>query len=475
MKPNTCLVVDVWEGQLEIDEAVLKANGVAGMGIRLNDMNGGHHMDTNFVKQWAEAKNFVRFPYFVYNPWVDGAANFAWLAANVPPEAMSVAVDVEVRKPGYLERAYAGELAKFLTLCKSRWKMIIYTAQWFLPYLSSWPWVDYWWAQYPDPTSYFGGVKTWDDLKLRLDKLDKPFNARLVPGNLKMWQFSGDFLVLPGNNRPMDINLFYGTEQDLADYFGTGTTPDPPPPPQPPQKPGLYIFNINNYYERPGGGPLTLPMGTEPRLGDNILRVLWTSLRPVLYRLNTANPDAVDLIIRPDWGPSKGREGDFIKWIGLLWPGRNVVNIREVVQGPSASSGWWGRVDGVTVEQAMAISANDNPDLVHMVYDYNRSNGWGERAKPVYVPLLGGPWYVELKKLVSVDSLLPRIVRIRAFPRLNVRGGPGMEFEVVGYKKYDEGVLVDQMVTGSGGLWGKVSNGWIALRNNGKNWTDWRI
>ena len=135
MKENTCLVVDVWEGQLEIDEAVLKANGVAGMGIRINDMSGGHHMDTNFTKQWEQAKGFVRFPYFVYNPWVNGAANYAWLAANCPPEVKSIALDVEVRYTGYSPNTYAGELVKFLELAKTKWKVIIYTAQWFLPYL----------------------------------------------------------------------------------------------------------------------------------------------------------------------------------------------------------------------------------------------------------------------------------------------------------------------------------------------------
>jgi aspartate 1-decarboxylase len=56
MKPNTCLVADLYEGSLEIDEPVLKANGVAGMIIRLNDMNGGHHLDTGFSNMspsWA--------------------------------------------------------------------------------------------------------------------------------------------------------------------------------------------------------------------------------------------------------------------------------------------------------------------------------------------------------------------------------------------------------------------------------------
>jgi len=223
MKDNTCLVIDVWEGQLEIDEAVLKANGVAGIGIRLNDMNGGHHLDTGFVKQWEEAKGFVRFPYFVYNPWVNGTQNYVWLEANMPAEAKSVAIDVEVRFGEITPAKYAGELNKFLSLANSQWKTIIYTGQGYLNLLSKWPKCDYWWAQYPNPQTYFGGVKTWAALKKVLDNpaLTLPFNHTVVPGTLKMWQFSGDYLILPGTVRDIDVNLFYGTEADLAKYFGT--------------------------------------------------------------------------------------------------------------------------------------------------------------------------------------------------------------------------------------------------------------
>ncbi len=473
MRPRTCLVVDVWEGQLEIDEAALKANGVAGMGIRLNDMNGGHHMDAGFQKQWAEAQNFVRFPYFVYNPWVDGAANFAWLAANVPVEVLAVAVDIEVRKTGYPATTYAAEVAKFLLLCKSRWKMIIYTAQWFLPDLAAWPDVDYWWAQYPDTSMYLKNVKTWDDLKLRLDDLDKPFNLGLIPGKIKMWQFSGDFLVLPGSPRMIDVNIFYGTAQDLADYFGTG------PAPEPPLKTGLYSFASSNYYARPGGGPLTLAMSRQRKLGYNLVRLNWAVLKPVLFKLNPSNAAAVDLIARPDWGPSKGRDGEFLKWIGLLWPGRNVVKIEEVVDGTPDAPGWWGRVEGVPLANAGTLNVYDNPDVVHMVYDFHKTNGYCERAKPVYVPILDGTWWVEMNKLVSVDGLLPKVVKIRAAPRLNVRAGPGMDSVVIGFKNYSEGVIIDQVKIGKGGIWGRVAGSspaqWIGLRSNGTNWTDWKI
>lgn len=225
---ETCLVIDVWEGQLNIDEKVMRENGVAGVGIRINDMNGGHHMDTSFARQWVEAEGMVRFPYFVYNPWVSGRENYSWLAANMPYGAKSVAIDVEVVMAGYPATTYAGELNIFLELAKTKWKTIIYTAQWFLPYLSKWPKMDYWWAQYPDQERYFGNVKTWDDVRRKLmdPVLARPWNEKYCPGTVKMWQFSGDYLRLPGTSRDIDVNVFYGSAAELAAYFGDGQDAD---------------------------------------------------------------------------------------------------------------------------------------------------------------------------------------------------------------------------------------------------------
>lgn len=468
MRANTCLVVDVWEGSLEIDEAVLKQNGVAGMGIRLNDMNGGHHLDQNFWKQWRDSRNFVHFPYFVYNPWVDAAANFAWLAANCPAEVLTVAVDVEVRMPGYQPQAYARELDKFLQLCAARWKMIVYTAQWFLPYLAWWPHVDYWWAQYPDPDNYFAGVTTWVELKRRLDRLDKPFNSGSIPGSLRLWQFCADYLTLPGFSTLVDVNLFYGSEQDLADYFGSGRADKPK------QGAGLYTFSDVNYYSR-SKGPLTLPLGRQRKLGDNLVTLDWHQLKPVLQNLNPSNRDALGLITRPDWGPTRGRDGDKVRWLGLLWPGRNVVKIEETAPGLLDSTSLWGRVNGISIENAGNLNPNDNPDLVHMIYDFHSGSGWGARNKPVYVPILNGPWWVEMNKLVSVSALLPKTVKITAFPRLNVRASAGTNSVVAGYKYFGESVVISEVKIGPGGLWGKIPDGWIALRHNGTNWTDWKM
>jgi hypothetical protein len=226
MNKDTCLVIDVWEGSLEIDEALLKENGVYGIGIRLNDMSGGHHKDKTFDSQWYQARGMVRFPYFVFNPWVDGRANYNWLLANMPAGATSVAIDVEVIYNAVPPAKYGAELSAFLSLANKKWKTIIYTAEWFLNKVTPWAKQDYWWAQYPDPAFYLYGTRSWDELKKRLDNpnLQKPMNAAKIPGNLKMWQFSGDYLILPGTIRDIDVNIFYGTTTELAQYFGQEVT-----------------------------------------------------------------------------------------------------------------------------------------------------------------------------------------------------------------------------------------------------------
>ena len=55
-------LIDVWEGALDIDEALLRNAGVVGIITRLNDINGGHHKDENFDKQWEQSQYFCVLP-----------------------------------------------------------------------------------------------------------------------------------------------------------------------------------------------------------------------------------------------------------------------------------------------------------------------------------------------------------------------------------------------------------------------------
>lgn len=223
------LVLDVWEGQLEIDEAELLVGGVDGIVIRLNDMNGGHHMDAGFAKQWVDVEMFERWPYFVYNPWVSGKENYDWLVKHMPAGCPSVAVDVEVKKPGLNPVEYGLQLQEFMWKAEIHWQAHIYTGEWFLPNVEPWPKdADYWWAQYPLSMYPSRRVElTWEELQRKIEKLTwPPANAYICPGKVKMWQCSGDRFILPGTSRAMDINLFPGDLNDLVSWLGYKERPE---------------------------------------------------------------------------------------------------------------------------------------------------------------------------------------------------------------------------------------------------------
>jgi len=228
---NYLLLVDTYESET-IDEAALKANNVSGMIIRLNHIEGGHHLDANFTTQWSETgkAGLLRVPYFVYNPWVNGQGNYDWLVKHIPFEAGAIMVDIEVVYTGYSPVTYAAEVVKFFQLVGPRWNYMIYTGEGFQSLLSSWPKdADYWWAQYPNslypPTSQ---KWTWDQVRAKIDTMDGPYNAAKVPGRLKMWQASGDRLILPGSAKPIDVDVFPGTYDELKAWINEKTTlPDP--------------------------------------------------------------------------------------------------------------------------------------------------------------------------------------------------------------------------------------------------------
>jgi len=220
---NPILLVDTWEDGGEIDEAYLFANGVSGMIVRLNDIDGGHHMDAGFAAQWEQARSFpVRIPYFVFNPWVSGHRNYDWLVANMPSEARAVMLDIEVAYSGITPDQYAAEVETFCSLVNLQWNSMIYTGEWFLPYLSTWPKsAGYWWAQYP--FALYPSVKqplSWGKLRDKLAAFSLPANASKVPGQLRMWQFTADRYIMDGCTRAMDVNAWLGTMDELLDFAG---------------------------------------------------------------------------------------------------------------------------------------------------------------------------------------------------------------------------------------------------------------
>ena len=213
------LGIDAWEGSLEINEAEFRKGGVEFAFIRLNDMSGGHHKDTGFDKQWGEAADFIRAPYFVYNPWVSGSANYSYLRSILPAGVTAISLDVEVRYSGYSPTTYAQEVEKCIKLIRGAGMTpIIYTGGWFLGNLSYWlEYVDYWWAAYPyelypEVTTY----TTWDVIKAKLENISFwPDIIKAVPGPCALWQCSGDRYILPGTVRTLDINVFNGSPADM--------------------------------------------------------------------------------------------------------------------------------------------------------------------------------------------------------------------------------------------------------------------
>lgn len=443
------LVVDVWEAETNLDYGVLKQNGVDGIVIRLNSISGGLHMDANFVTQWSEAgaAGFARAPYFVFNPWRTGAENATWLFANLPGGYKGrIFVDVEVKYTVITTGQYATELAKFCEIVNSHNPVSIYTGEWFLPNLSKWPSLyTYWWAQYMnvlyDNVKYVL-PKTWDALRTVLAGIqDKPTNAIKCPGFIRLWQISGDRLILPGSTREIDVNVFFGTTKDLYDFFGTPQVVEPPadvitlksvtvaglvvpevvtvtwttgagdvtqtidqtpivvpPPPPPGETTNLYRVAAECWpithapLTKPGdGGPLTQPMSHTPKIAHETtaLSVYWQN-----YIKLWNNAKGWEKISAPNFGPSKGfNDNGKLIYIGLVYPGANHVNVLEI-------QGEWARIQSI---QAVSLTEDPikTPWLFHRVCD-NLGNPVLVDGKPIICPIIGGPWWVPMIALKRV-------------------------------------------------------------------------
>lgn len=214
------LGLDVWEGSLDIDETTLKAGGVEFLIIRLNDMNGYNHPDENFTRQWEQAENFIRWPYYVYSPWYSGKDNFDWMMAHLPAGCNHIAVDVEVRRTNYSPISYYVQVMDFCYRLGSVMGYEIYTGQWFLDVLAAWPNCNYWWARYPY-AYYPASRECWTFEKLHAQIAATAWVPGRTPGPCKLWQISGDRIILPGcANRPVDVNVWNGTLEELKIYAG---------------------------------------------------------------------------------------------------------------------------------------------------------------------------------------------------------------------------------------------------------------
>jgi hypothetical protein len=398
------LFFDVWEGSLAIDEEQIEGHA-AGFIIRLNDVRGGHHKDQNFDAQWAQSSNFYRAPYFVYNPWVSGAANFAWLQANCP-ERKVIFVDVELPRAGYSATGYARDFAEFYQLAKAYFAhVVIYTAEWFIPNLSSWPAGDYWWAQYlyrvyPATRIYV----TWDALDNLLSGLPaKPTNAAKCPGQIVLWQVSGDRLQVPGTERSIDVNLWLKSAAEIDSYFVLPNEEPEPIPEPPPAVTNLYYVdalkwgNTHTGTKPPNGGPLTQPLTSKPGKSDNRVTLLkpWQD-----YIAHWNTPQDTARIFSKDFGPTFGFNANGLIYLGLAYPGPVAVTPRPNLVRVLAISGAWAKIDSLTTAQMPGanVTPQTYPWLFHTVYgSANNSGGYSVLNHTYTIPLIcaaGLPWWI---------------------------------------------------------------------------------
>jgi GH25 family lysozyme M1 (1,4-beta-N-acetylmuramidase) len=218
---NYSLVIDVSEHQGAVDWAILK-QGVAAVIIRINSNDGTTiHKDLKFDQFWtgAKAAGLIVSPYIYYDPELgNGQAHYDWLVANMPAGCKTIFADIEQVQAGLDPILYGVEVNKFLKLCQTRWKTIIYTGAWFLPNMTNWSTtLDYWWSAYPASMYPQTPLKqSWSELDTKIQGLSWPaWNWKACPGAIKLWQCSGDRLIIPGSSGTMDINVFPGT---IAEY-----------------------------------------------------------------------------------------------------------------------------------------------------------------------------------------------------------------------------------------------------------------
>ena len=465
MKPNTCLLIDTWENLGAVDESLLKSKGVAGIGIRLNDITGGHHMDAAFVKQWDESRTLVRFPHFTYNPAVSSQDNHDWLAANLPSDAKSVAIDVVVPNGTLSPTKYAANLDIFLKLCAGNgWKTIIYTAAWCLPFLSVWPKAEYWWAQWPAPSGYAANVSDWAGLETALNTLDIPNNSTSIPGALKMWQFSGNHFILPGCANKLNLSIFYGTETNLADFFISYPAASTAYPRLMRIKDDLEAGSLSRPFLRNG-----LPSTVRIRGGKGFVR-LTTSWLNYVAKLNTAS--AYNYIFKEASGWHN--QGDLVRVEQLTFSG-NVVKVNRISNGRAY-------IDAFTVTDTPPASTptlsitNLSPLVQFFTTQYDTYLDISTDGRWPKILVIANPdeeLWMDVNDLADYHEVHSQ-VRVTVGV-LNMRLTPSKNSKKAGTKIYGNRVTVYGISHIGYDYWGRIDlNTWIALKLNGDYYTTWR-
>jgi len=274
---------------------------------------------------------------------------------------------------------------------------------------------------------------------------------------------------------------YYTSKVDFSDVPVVVEPPVIVPPVGIPEfKPSnLYTFSKESLWFRPSSGPLVTPTFNITKTSSTkelLLNAIWVNwMRDKLS--NTAQ--AFSKIIQPAWGSSKGYNSKgLLIFNTLVYPGRNVVEIEENSIQTGIDGQFWGRVKCIDMKLGIPSDKNyiDTPQLVQTVYGSNSKWSWfslGVNAPKVPILKNDTEKFIEMKWLVSVDAQLPKTVKITASPSLNIRDLPNSN--IIDKYLFGESVIVYNVLIATGGIWAETDKGYIALRFNDSNLTDWII
>ena len=73
----------------------------------------------------------------------------------------------------------------------------------------------------------YRAIWTWDQVRRRSMPCPVRLERGKVPGRFKMWQASGDRLILPGSAKPIDVDVYPGDAGDPEPRSMKSPVPDP--------------------------------------------------------------------------------------------------------------------------------------------------------------------------------------------------------------------------------------------------------
>ena len=237
----------------------------------------------------------------------------------------------------------------------------------------------------------------------------------------------------------------------------------------------LYIFSDSSNWQRPKKGPMVTPMFDIAKASGQ--KELYLEGKWLEYFKNTNTEVGYGRIIAADYGPSKGiNEKGKLIFNTLVYPGRNIVRVLRVVSGKK-DEGDWALVDCLdenTIPGA-DINVNDTPHYIHTVYGSTKKGALDLGEDAPIVPLIGsGGRWIQMEWLEKIE--LPKAVIISADGGVPICSTPGdLSTKLADNLPKGQQTVVGELRIAKGGIWGRTETGWIALRYNGANQTDWNI